>query len=128
MASGISWDRLVGLSPEEIRIAFTLIDKVSFAHIHRLALRMILLTLVRKSELVDVAARADCVNQRRSRGGIPEEPKKLAHMLVRARGTPEREAQPVGALEALRESFGVERHEPDGNEPRPGLRVSHPLD
>ncbi|MCG3143503.1 MAG: Prophage integrase IntA [Gammaproteobacteria bacterium] len=39
------------LSPEEIRIAFTLIDKVSFAHIHRLALRMILLTLVRKSEL-----------------------------------------------------------------------------
>ncbi len=39
------------LSPDEIRIAFTLIDKVSFAHIHRLALRMILLTLVRKSEL-----------------------------------------------------------------------------
>lgn len=39
------------LTPEEIRIAFTLIDKVSFAHIHRLALRMILLTLVRKSEL-----------------------------------------------------------------------------
>lgn len=39
------------LTPDEIRIAFTLIDKVSFAHIHRLALRMILLTLVRKSEL-----------------------------------------------------------------------------
>jgi integrase len=39
------------LSPDEIRIAFTLIDKVSFAHIRRLALRMILLTLVRKSEL-----------------------------------------------------------------------------
>ncbi len=39
------------LAPEEIRIAFTLIDKVSFAHIHRLGLRMILLTLVRKSEL-----------------------------------------------------------------------------
>jgi integrase len=39
------------LMPEEIRVAFTLIDKVSFAHIHRLALRVILLTLVRKSEL-----------------------------------------------------------------------------
>ena len=39
------------LSPDEIRIAFTLIDKVSFAHIHHLALRMILLTLVRKSAL-----------------------------------------------------------------------------
>jgi len=39
------------LTPAEIGIAFTMIDKVSFAHIHRMALRLILLTLVRKSEL-----------------------------------------------------------------------------
>jgi integrase len=39
------------LTPAEIGIAFTMIDMVSFAHIHRLALRLILLTLVRKSEL-----------------------------------------------------------------------------
>ena len=43
------------LTPQEIGIAFTLIDKVSFAHIHRMALRLILLTLVRKSELAKAA-------------------------------------------------------------------------
>ena len=41
------------LSPAEIQIVYKMIDTVSFAPIYRLAVRLILLTLVRKSELTE---------------------------------------------------------------------------